>query len=71
MAGYMYETFFSNFQEVAYGFLSNVLMETEGIHLETHQLRTSVESALSFIDELSQNLLMMAQGVLVWFLSFL
>ncbi|KAG2643474.1 kinesin-like protein KIN-7I isoform X4 [Panicum virgatum] len=51
-------------QEVAYGFLSNVLMETEGIHLETHQLRTSVESALSFIDELSQNRLMMAQGFL-------
>ncbi|XP_039795249.1 kinesin-like protein KIN-7I isoform X9 [Panicum virgatum] len=51
-------------QEVAYGFLSNVLIETEGINLETHQLRNSVESALSFIDELSQNLLMMAQGVL-------
>jgi len=71
MTGYMYETFFSNFQEVAYGFLSNVLIETEGINLETHQLRNSVERALSFIDELSQNLLMMAQGVLVWFLSFL
>jgi len=71
MTGYMYETFFSNFQEVAYGFLSNVLIETEGINLETRQLRNSVESALSFIDELSQNLLMMAQGVLVWFLSFL
>ncbi|RLN34346.1 centromere-associated protein E isoform X1 [Panicum miliaceum] len=51
-------------QEVAYGFLSNVLMETEGINLEAHQLRNSVESALSFIDELSQNLLMMAQGIL-------
>jgi centromeric protein E len=71
MTGYMYETFFSNFQEVAYGFLSNVLMETEGINLGMHQLRNSVESALSFIDELSQNLLMMAQGILVWFLSFL
>ncbi|PAN12480.1 hypothetical protein PAHAL_2G267900 [Panicum hallii] len=51
-------------QEVAYGFLSNVLMETEGINLGMHQLRNSVESALSFIDELSQNLLMMAQGIL-------
>jgi centromeric protein E len=46
-------------------------METEGINLGMHQLRNSVESALSFIDELSQNLLMMAQGILVWFLSFL
>uniref|UniRef100_K3ZQ54 Kinesin motor domain-containing protein n=1 Tax=Setaria italica TaxID=4555 RepID=K3ZQ54_SETIT len=51
-------------QEVAYGFLSNVLMETRGITLETDQLGNSVDSALSFIDELCQNLLTMAQGIL-------
>ncbi|CAN6204482.1 unnamed protein product [Urochloa humidicola] len=51
-------------QEIAYGFLSNVLMETRGINLEVDQLRSSVEIALSFIDELCQNLLTMAQGIL-------
>ncbi|CAN6166983.1 unnamed protein product [Urochloa humidicola] len=51
-------------QEVADGFLSNLLMETRGINLEMDQLRNSAESALSFIDELCQNLLMMAQGTL-------
>jgi hypothetical protein len=66
----MCETFFFNFQEVAFGFLSNVLMETRGISLEADQLGNSVDSALSFIDELCQNLLTMAQGILVWLLSF-
>ncbi|CAN6217692.1 unnamed protein product [Urochloa humidicola] len=51
-------------QEVACRFLSNLLMETRGINLEMDQLRSSAESALSFIDELCQNLLPMAQGIL-------
>ncbi|KAJ1289705.1 hypothetical protein BS78_02G185200 [Paspalum vaginatum] len=51
-------------EEVSYKFLSNVLIESQGINLEMDQSRSSVDSALSFIDELRQNLCMMAQGIL-------
>ncbi|XP_021308138.1 kinesin-like protein KIN-7I isoform X2 [Sorghum bicolor] len=50
-------------QELAYEFLSNLLMETQGINVELDQWRNSVDSALSFIDELCQNLCIMAQGI--------
>ncbi|CAL5081486.1 unnamed protein product [Urochloa decumbens] len=51
-------------QEITCGFLSNLLMETRGINLAMDQSRNSVEIALSFVDELCQNLLTMAQGIL-------
>ncbi|XP_020396532.1 kinesin-like protein KIN-7I isoform X4 [Zea mays] len=50
-------------QELAYEFLGNLLMETQGINVEMDQWRNSVDSALSFIDELFQNLCIMAQGI--------
>ncbi|CAL5088326.1 unnamed protein product [Urochloa decumbens] len=50
--------------EITCGFLSNLLMETRGINLAMDQSRNSVEIALSFVDELCQNLLTMAQGIL-------
>jgi centromeric protein E len=43
-------------------------METQGINVEMDQWRNSVDSALSFIDELFQNLCIMAQGIRVWYL---
>lgn len=43
-------------------------METQGINVELDQWRNSVDSALSFIDELCQNLCIMAQGIRVCFL---
>lgn len=54
-----------NFQEVAYEFLCNVLVETRGINVEMDQSRSSLDSALSFIDELCQNLSTMSQSILV------
>ncbi|XP_062200040.1 kinesin-like protein KIN-7I isoform X5 [Phragmites australis] len=51
-------------QEVAYEFLCNVLVETRGINVEMDQSRSSLDSALSFIDELCQNLSTMSQSIL-------
>ncbi|CAD6219253.1 unnamed protein product [Miscanthus lutarioriparius] len=50
-------------QELAYEFLSNLLTETQGINVEMDQWRNSIDVALSFIDELCQNLCIMAQGI--------
>ncbi|KAL6846556.1 hypothetical protein ACP4OV_024004 [Aristida adscensionis] len=50
-------------KEVAREFLNNVLMVTQGINAELDQSRCSVDSALSFIDELCQYLCTHAQGI--------
>lgn len=69
MTGYKNNTL-CNFQEVEHDFISSVMLEARGINVELDQSRCSVDRALSFVDELNQNLSLMAQGVLVWFLSF-
>uniref|UniRef100_A0A0A9CFZ3 Uncharacterized protein n=1 Tax=Arundo donax TaxID=35708 RepID=A0A0A9CFZ3_ARUDO len=51
-------------QEAEYEFLSSILMETRGINVEMDQSRSSVDSVISFIDELSQNFSMIARGIL-------
>ncbi|KAK3133349.1 hypothetical protein QOZ80_6AG0535400 [Eleusine coracana subsp. coracana] len=50
--------------EVEHDFISSVLVETRGINVELDQSRCSVDRALSFVDELNQNLSSMAQGIL-------
>ena len=43
-------------------------METQGIAVQTDQTAQSVDSAISFIEELFQNLSGIAENVTVWFL---
>ncbi|KAL6655574.1 hypothetical protein ACP70R_006400 [Stipagrostis hirtigluma subsp. patula] len=50
-------------QEVASEFLSNVLVATQGINVEMDQSRSSVDSALSFIDEFCRDICTLAQDV--------
>uniref|UniRef100_A0A0D9XDU1 Kinesin motor domain-containing protein n=1 Tax=Leersia perrieri TaxID=77586 RepID=A0A0D9XDU1_9ORYZ len=51
-------------QEVAYEFLTGIFMETEGIAVQMDQSTRSVDNALSFIEELYQNLCMMAESII-------
>ncbi|CAM0951394.1 unnamed protein product [Alopecurus aequalis] len=50
-------------QELACKFLSNVSMETQGIAVQMNQTTRSVDGAISFIEELFQNLSVVAENV--------
>ncbi|EEC84589.1 hypothetical protein OsI_31400 [Oryza sativa Indica Group] len=49
-------------QEAAYEFLTGIFVETESIAVQMDQSTRSVDNALSFIEELFQNLFMMAKN---------
>lgn len=52
-------------QEAAYEFLTGIFVETESIAVQMDQSTRSVDNALSFIEELFQNLFMMAKNFTV------
>jgi hypothetical protein len=54
-----------NFQETEHDFISSLLMEARGINMELDQSRCLVDHVLSLVDELNQNLSLMAQDILV------
>ncbi|KAG8056785.1 hypothetical protein GUJ93_ZPchr0002g24058, partial [Zizania palustris] len=51
-------------QEVAYELLTNIFVETEDLAMQMDQSTCSVDNALSFIEELFQNLFMMAESII-------
>ncbi|KQJ90276.1 hypothetical protein BRADI_4g30490v3 [Brachypodium distachyon] len=50
-------------EELLYEFFSNVLMETQGLAVQMDQSTHSVDNAISFIEELFQNLSKMAENI--------
>uniref|UniRef100_J3MXJ1 Kinesin motor domain-containing protein n=1 Tax=Oryza brachyantha TaxID=4533 RepID=J3MXJ1_ORYBR len=53
-------------QEIAYEIFTGISVEIEGIAVQMDQSTHSVDSALSFIEELFKNLFMMAECIIVW-----
>ncbi|KAF0911415.1 hypothetical protein E2562_008293 [Oryza meyeriana var. granulata] len=51
-------------QEIAYECLTGISVETEGIAVQMDQSTRSIDNALSFIEELFQNLFMMAENII-------